>query len=217
MARENSPSQRKEYTKNTNQLKQRNMKTLSDSEKKEFLKSHLAHRLTLLRTFKERQNWLKDEMNPPNNRRHGDLARCAKDSALISIRLLSGAMALRVLKTPGKSGNFALFDYREKRVKDLRKDDDIWLDDLGGTLPKTDDLTEENKRLLVGVLKRADKELAHLTKTFDNEFNTAKIIVEAIDIIERLINEHLYIKVGVTMPLVDPGIGWNHSFFIDAP
>jgi hypothetical protein len=203
-------------------MKQTNMKTLSDSKKEEFLKGHLAHRLTLLRTFRERQKWLEDEMNPPNNRQYGDLARCAKDSALISIRLFSGAMALRIFETPKNSGNFMLCDHRHKRVQDekKRRDDNIWLDDLGGTLPITDSLTDEDKRLLIGVLKRADKELAHLTKTFNDEFNTAKKIVEAIALIERLLQEHLYKiykKIGMPMPPVDCVIGWNSGFFVNAP
>ncbi|HEX7469659.1 MAG TPA: hypothetical protein VF437_02840, partial [Verrucomicrobiae bacterium] len=70
------------------------------------------------------------------------------------------------------------------------------------------------------VLKRADKELAHLTKTFNDEFNTAKKIVEAIALIERLLQEHLYKiykKIGMPMPPVDCVIGWNSGFFVNAP
>lgn len=87
---------------------------------------------------------------------------------------------------PRKSGSFKIFDHRDSRVQDERnrRTDDVWIDDIGGTLPTTDDLTEPEKRLLVGVLRRADKELAHLTEKFDPDFNTAIRIIDAIDLIE---------------------------------
>jgi hypothetical protein len=195
------------------------MKTLPNSTKEEFLTAHIAHRLTLLRTFRERQKCFELEMKAPNNRLHGDLARCAKDSALISIRLLSGAMALRVLESSKGSGTFNLYDHREKRIQEekKRRNDDIWINELGGILPTTDDLSHHEKQLLAGMLRRADKELAHLTGTFDDGFNTAKCIIEAVDLVERLLNQHLYQKVGKPMPQIDSGIGWNRYFFASAP
>jgi hypothetical protein len=73
-------------------------------------------------------------------------------------------MALNAVEEPKKSGNFVLVDHRDQRVQSKRKNDDIWVDDLGGTLPTTDSLSDQDKQLLIGMLKRADKELAHLTE-----------------------------------------------------
>lgn len=171
----------------------------------------------MLRTFKKRQQWFENKMR--NDRKHGDLARCAKDSALISIRLLCGAMALRALPIPNNPAEFSVYDHREKRVQDEknRRKDDIWINDLGGDLPESDDLTDHEKTLLVRVLRRADKELAHLTETFDDDFNTARCIIGAIDLVERLLGTHLYAKLQRPMPPQDCGISWHPSFFAGAP
>ena len=54
---------------------------LTVQEIEEFFSAHLPHRLTLLRAFRYRLNWGGDWQGT------GDIYRCLKDSALISVRL----------------------------------------------------------------------------------------------------------------------------------
>jgi hypothetical protein len=63
---------------------------------------------------------------------------------------------------------------------------------------------------------RADKELAHLTSTFDEEINVANEFVLIINLLSELIKRHLYDKHGIKMPEVDKGISWHPAFFAKA-
>lgn len=150
-------------------------------EKKEWL-SHVQHRLTLLRTFRDR---LKE--GPIE----GDFHRCCKDSALISIRLLAEAMGLSLDKDQTKI---------EKRRRGGKHADDVWFEDIGGCSVEPDKLTDEERTLLFRMFFRANKELAHLTKTQDKQYNRRERMVAAIDLVERLVEEHFYKKIGDTMP-----------------
>jgi hypothetical protein len=85
-----------------------------------------------------------------------------------------------------------------KLVEDLaakgKWQDDVHVTDLGGAAASPDDLTEEERTTLEGLLQRADKELAHLTSSFADQLtlNTAAIMVRGIDVVERLLREKLY-------------------------
>jgi hypothetical protein len=59
---------------------------LTTQEKHDFFTAHLPHRLTLLRAFRDRQNW------GGNWQGTGDIYRCLKDCALISMRLRRNAL-----------------------------------------------------------------------------------------------------------------------------
>jgi hypothetical protein len=127
--------------------------------------------------------------------------RCTKDSALIAIRLLANAMGLKVQTQNGKA---ELVDYT-KWVKKAKKDD-VLIDQLGGVLVQLNDpeLSKlSDQKLLLGLLMRADKELAHLTTTFDPVHNTEQNMLQAIGLVEKLINSHLYKRVGRSLPMVD--------------
>lgn len=204
---------------NTNQNK---IMKLTTRKRNQFLTNHLAHRLILLRTFRERQKWFKEEYD--NKRHHGDLLRCAKDSALISIRLLTEAIGLKTWRDK-TSNKFELIDCYHSAYKAPKPGSDdvrieMLLTDHTTDLVTRNDLTKAQIKLLTGILKRADKELAHLTTTYNDKFNTAKKIVEAIDLVEQLFQKHLYGKIGKKgklLPKDNPGIGWNRYFFVDAP
>ena len=58
-------------------------------------------------------------------------------------------------------------------------------------------------RLLAGVYKRANKELAHLTATFNDEFNEDDVVDEAAKLVEQMLNAYLYTVVGEKMPKID--------------
>ena len=51
--------------------------------------------------------------------------------------------------------------------------------------------------------KRADKELAHLTATFNDEFNDDEAIDKASRLVARLLDEQLYARLNESMPEID--------------
>jgi hypothetical protein len=163
-----------------------NYRPLDDQEKEAFRIGHLPHRLTLLRTFRDRQaeNW----------QGKGDIYRCVKDSALISMRLFLDAMGLQGQYDETKG------EYILRVNKKERRGDDVWIDQLGGTLVDPDSISDDERRILAGIYKRADKELAHLTVSDVGEFNTPAVIIRGIDTVERLIRTNLYDKVGWAWP-----------------
>ena len=172
------------------------MRQLSSNEQNDYRQRHFRHRLTLLRCYTHRRasgfDW--------NTK--GDLFRCAKDSALISIRLFLSAMGLKG-HFDQKSQAFILIENRE--LKNCPKRDDILIDQLGGTFPNPSSwsLNPEQARLLAGVYKRADKELAHLTATLNDEFNTDEAVDEAAKLVEKMLDTHLYTVVKEKMPEID--------------
>jgi len=172
------------------------VKELPPGEQKDYRQRHFAHRLTLLHCFASRR------VNNFDWNFKGDLFRCAKDSALISVRLFLSAMGLK--------GDFdqARKDFvlrKNTALRNCRKDDDILIDQLGGELPDPGSwsLSADDERLLAGVYKRADKELAHLTATFNDEFNKEEAVDRASRLVERLLNEYLYARVNEKMPDID--------------
>lgn len=172
------------------------MRQLSPNEQKEYRQRHFRHRLTLLRCYTHRRasgfDW--------NTK--GDLFRCAKDSALISIRLFLSVMGLKG-HLDQKSQDFILIE--NTKLRNCRDYDDILIDQLGGKFPNPSlgSLTPKQARLLAGVYKRADKELAHLTGTFNNEFNKDEVVEEAAQLVEQMLNTHLYKVVNEKMPEID--------------
>jgi hypothetical protein len=170
-------------------------KPLSPEKVEEFFQRHIPHRLCLLLAFRERQKWFYEEMRA--GRLSGDLLRCAKDSALISIRLFANFLGLRLKKSKEK---YDLIDTSDPKFFDSPKDDDLFVDRLGGSFAKLENLSSTDQELLKGLLQRADKELAHLTSNFavHDTHNTAKVICDGITLIERLLREHLF--AGVKRP-----------------
>ena len=142
---------------------------LTKAQKVAFLDKHIPHRLCLLTTFRDRQPWFKERIGRPDC----DLLRVAKDSVLISIRMFAEFLRLK------ESGG---------------KEDDVFVDMLGGSPVKLTQLPEEEQSVINGLLRRANKELAHLTSDYTghDEFNTAKVLVDGINIIEGLLRKHLY-------------------------
>ena len=160
--------------------------SLDNQEKEVFRMEHLPHRLTLLRTFRDRQaeNW----------QGRGDIYRCVKDAALISIRLFLDAMGLQGYYDDAKKEYILCVNRKERRG------DDVWIDQLGGQLVDPNSISNDERQILAGIYKRADKELAHLTVSDVGEFNTPAVIVRGIDIVERLMRANLYDKVGWDWP-----------------
>lgn len=172
------------------------MRTLSVDDQKEYRQRHFAHRLALLPYYSSRRaasfDW--------NTK--GDLFRCAKDSALICIRLFLCAMGLKG-HFDRKKETFILIE--NSKLRDRRDYDDILIDQLGGALPDPASwsLTADEARLLAGVYKRADKELAHLTVTFNDEFNDDEVIGGASRLVVTLLSQHLYSLVHEDLPKID--------------
>jgi hypothetical protein len=172
------------------------MQKLLPDEQKDYRQRHFAHRLTLLRCFASRR------ANNFDWNSNGDLLRCAKDSALISVRLFLSAMGLKADFDPTRK-DFVLV--KNTALRNSRSDDDILIDQLGGELPDPGSwsLNADDERLLAGVYKRVDEELAHLTATFNREFNEDENIDRASRLVERLLSEYLYARVNERMPNID--------------
>jgi len=162
---------------------------MTADEQRDYRQRHLRHRLTLLRSYSHRRATGFDWNG------NGDLFRCAKDSALIAIRLFLSAMGLKGRKDQD-------FDLYQDRAGGQ---DDVLIDQLGGTLPDPSSwsLTPPQARLLAGIYCRTNKELAHLTSTFDDEFNGDEIVDEAAQLVVGLLNTNLYTVVNETMPEID--------------
>jgi hypothetical protein len=168
------------------------MQPLSDPEKKDYLRCHLRHRLTLLRTLRERK---RAGYAYPEQ---GDIYRCVKDSNLMAVRLLLDFLGLSAHLTdstpqlrcaPRKTGP--------------KYADDVKIDQFIGHLLSPADVPDEHRRTLAGVYLRADKELAHLTTRFNDEFNREDSLIEAATAVEQLLERHLYAPSGESVPTMD--------------
>jgi hypothetical protein len=169
-------------------------KSLTPTEKDAFFERHLPHRLTLLRAFRDREDWGGDW------RGRGDIFRCLEESALISIRLFIEALGLQGVVT----GSTYLIKRRE-----TWQVDDVWIEDLGGK-PLTDDdlknMPVEDRAVLGALWCWANKELAHLTSEFATQnHDKHNTIRRGIDVIEKLLCAKLYAEVGKQLPPITSG------------
>jgi hypothetical protein len=162
------------------------LQKLSKMQQEEFFEKHLQHRLTLLRAFRERKSWAEGAGL-------GDIYRCLKDSALISIRLLLEAMGLCACydKDTGRP---------TLKIRTRREPDDVDIEQLGGGPVDPVSIPADDRTILAGIYFRANKELAHLTLTYDEEFNTPGVLLRGIDLVEELLRTHLYEKIGRQLP-----------------
>jgi hypothetical protein len=168
------------------------MTALTPTERDKFLRKDLRHRLTLLRTLRERKR------SGHNYQGQGDIYRCVKDSNLIAVRLILDFLGLK--------GELDGSDYRlmgSERQRGAKFADDIKIDQFIGRLLTPADVPVSSQRILAGVYKRADKELAHLTSTFNEEFNEEDILIEAATAVEDLLQRFLYAPQGEQVPPMD--------------
>lgn len=168
------------------------MSNLAQIEIDKFLNEHLRHRLTLLRTLRERKKI------GYNYQGEGDIYRCVKDSNLIAVRLILDFLGLKGVY----SGNSYSLVSDSKRPNQ-RFTDDVKIDQFGLRLLTPEDISPESRRILAGVYKRADKELAHLTSTFNDEFNEEDILIKAATIVEGLLKTFLYAPLNKHLPEMD--------------
>jgi hypothetical protein len=166
------------------------MTTLTQTDKDKFLKEHFAHRLTLLRTLRERKR------RGHNYQGQGDIYRCVKDSNLVAVRL--------ILDFLGVKGEFDGTDYKlTPKPRTAQFADDVKIDQFIGRLLRPADVAASSQRILAGVYKRADKELAHLTTTFNNEFNEEDALIAAATAVEDLLQRFLYGPLNRPLPPMD--------------
>lgn len=168
------------------------MINLTQTEKNDFLHKHLRHRLTLLRTLRERKR------QQHNYQDLGDIYRCVKDSNLIGVRLILDFLGLK-----GKLENCNPVLTSNIRKTSPRNGDDIMIDQFIKRLLSPTDVPTVSHRTLAGVYLRGDKELAHLTSTFDEEFNKEETLIEAATVIEKLLEKYLYTPLGEQLPEMD--------------
>jgi hypothetical protein len=157
------------------------MKTLTRYTKTRFLREHLRHRLTLLRTLRERTK------TGYNFQGQGDIYRCVKDSNLIAVRLLLDFLGL---KSEYRSGRYVLVPSSRKIGRKWQND--VKIDQFIGRLLTPRDVPSKSRSLLAGVYRRAYKELAHLTLTFNKKFNEEEALIDAATALEGLRQEFLY-------------------------
>jgi hypothetical protein len=165
---------------------------LPQIQKDEFLDKHLRHRLTLLRTLRERRK------SGHSYNGEGDIYRCIKDSNLFSVRLLLDFLGLKGERT---GDTYALVSRHRKTGK--KYEDDVMIDQFCNGLLSPSNVPQAYHRTLAGVYCRADKELAHVTSTFNEEFNQEHVLIEAATIVESLIKKHLYESLGKELPAMD--------------
>ncbi len=168
------------------------MTTLTEPDRDKFLREHLRHRLTLLRTLRERKRC------GHNYQGQGDIYRCVKDSNLNAVRLILDFLGLK--------GEFDGSDYKvtaRPRRSGSKFADDIMIDQFIGRLLTPADVPASSQRILAGVYKRADKELAHLTSTFNEEFNEEEVLIAAATAIEDLLQTFLYAPLHEQLPEMD--------------
>ena len=117
-----------------------------------------------------------------------------KDSNLIAVRLLLDFLGLK--------GEFDGSDY--KLIKDGAKfQHDVKIDQFLGRLLVPADVPTASQRTLAGVYKRADKELAHLTSTFNDEFSQEDALIAAATAVEDLLWKFLYASLHEQLPQMD--------------
>lgn len=166
------------------------MKPLTRYTKKRFMREHLSHRLTLLRTFRERTT------NGYSFTGKGDIYRCLKDSNLMAVRLLLDFLGL---KGEYYRGRWRLTE--SPRRTGIKFEDDVKVDQFIGRLLKPSDVPRGSRTVLAGVYRRADKELAHLTVKFNERFNEPNALIEAATAVEQLIQRFVY--KGGPLPPID--------------
>jgi hypothetical protein len=157
---------------------------LTAQQKEDHLYKHVPHRLCLLVTFRDRQSWFRQRVSGKDN----DLLRVSKDSALIAIRQFANFLGLQLENgklTPCKPTG-----------------DDVSVDMLGGESVDLTKLASSDKSILVGLLKRGNKELAHLTSNYGNhdKFNKAEALIHGITLVESLLRHQLYDKLKLSFP-----------------
>ena len=81
--------------------------------------------------------------------------------------------------------------------------DDVKIDQFIGHLLSPADVPDEHRRTLAGVYLRADKELAHFTTRFSDEFNQEDSLIEAATAVEQLLERHLYAPARKPIPPMD--------------
>jgi hypothetical protein len=169
------------------------MTNLTQNEKDKFLREHLRHRLTLLRTLRERKK------GGHSYQYQGDIYRCVKDSNLNAVRLILDFLGLK--------GKFDGSDYElissQRKQSQKFLDDDVKIDQFIGQLLVPANVPTPLHRVLAGVYKRADKELAHVTSTFNDEFNQEDVLIEAATAVEDLLQKFLYAPLGEQLPEMD--------------
>jgi hypothetical protein len=168
------------------------MTNLTQTNRDKFLREHLRHRLTLLRTLRERKSCRH------NYQGQGDIYRCVKDSNLIAVRLILDFLGLK--------GEYDGSDYKltaRPRQRGGKFAEDIKIDQFIGRLLTPADVPASSQRILAGVYKRADKELAHLTSTFNKEFNEEGALIAAATAVEDLLQRFLYDALHEQLPQMD--------------
>ncbi len=166
------------------------MKKLTPYTKRRFLREHLRHRLTLLRTLRARTK------AGYNFQGQGDIYRCVKDSNLGGVRLLLDFLGLKGVYHKGR---FRLV--QSSRRNGPKWQDDVKIDQFIGRLLTPHDVPKNSRRLLAVVYRRADKELAHLTLKFNKPFNEEKALIDSATALERLFQQFVY--VGKPLPAMD--------------
>lgn len=168
------------------------MNPLSNRQKRVYLRKHLRHRLTLLRTLRERAR------NGESYTGRGDIYRCVKDANLIAVRLLLDFVGLRGVND---GGGFRLV--ASPRKNGQRFQDDVKIDQFIGRLLDPNDVPKRFHTTLAGVYCRGDKELAHVTTNFSGRYNTEQALIRAATAVETVLKAKLYDQLGEPLPEVD--------------
>jgi hypothetical protein len=168
------------------------MRVLTKAEKREFLRKHLRHRLTLLRTLRQRKR------SGESYQGRGDIYRCVKDANLMAVRLFLDFMGLR-----GVRDSTGLRLEPNPRKKGAKYQDDVKIDQFIGQLLVPGDIPKRFHQTLAGVYCRGDKELAHLTMVYSGRFNTESALIRAAGAVETVLSKRLFCPLNEPFPEMD--------------
>jgi hypothetical protein len=114
----------------------------------------------------------------------------------VLVRLLLDFLGLR---GEYHKGRFRLVE--SPRKNGAKWQDDVKIDQFIGRLLTPRDIPKQSRRLLAGVYRRADKELAHLTLKFNKAFNEEKALIDSATALESLFQQFVYD--GKPLPAMD--------------
>ncbi len=160
----------------------------SKMTKKDYLERHIAHRLELLTTFRNRFKNETDESIEDKNL--GDLYKCSKDISILMIRFFSAELGLKL-----KQGSSSLRD-----LDGNRKDDKIILDRMNKfSIEKLseNDIPLEVKDKLITCLTIANRAVSHIDEgdvnhKLERHRESKDIMNPVIDFIEKTVNSNMF-------------------------
>ena len=161
------------------------MMPFDERERREFLDSHIPHRLTALLSTIRRQ-----EVNPFFFQGQGDIYRSAIEGTYIMTRVF-----IEFLGVESKRSSDRLYLIQRTRTKTKNgkaaRDTDVMLDCFGLPLASPSDFSPD-EALIARVHDGLSKSTAHFTYKTESFFDAGKDLLPAIDFIYRILRKRFF-------------------------